>query len=142
MEVGLAASIITIIDISTKTVKYLQDVKDAPAARRRLSVEVTSLLSLLTNLQYRVEEAKATEPWLQGVRSLAVENGPLDQIKETMEDLACKLQPVGKFKESVGALTWTLKKKQTDDMLSKIDRLKAHINLSLQKDQLYVHQPT
>ncbi|KAI9852608.1 MAG: hypothetical protein M1824_001849 [Vezdaea acicularis] len=135
MEFGLAASIVTIIGASAKTVKYLQDVKDAPPARRKLAVEVASLLSLLTDLQYRVEGAKANEPWLQGVQSLAVENGPLDQVRGVMEDLARKLRPVGKLKGSVRALIWTFDKEKTDDMLSKINRVNMQISIALQKDQ-------
>jgi hypothetical protein len=73
---GLAASIVQLIDATTTVIKYLNDVKDAPKDRATLAREGSSLLALFTDLRYRVEEAKPTDPWL---RSLGVKGGPLDQ---------------------------------------------------------------
>ncbi|KAI9851904.1 MAG: hypothetical protein M1824_002443, partial [Vezdaea acicularis] len=136
MEVGLAARIIPIIDAGSKAVKYLQDIKDAPATRRKLAVEVTSLSSLLVELQHQVEEAKATEPWLQSIQSLAGEDGLLEQGRKILEDLARKLRPTGKLKVSVRALVWTLNRREADYMLSEITRIRKQIDLSLQKAPL------
>src|SRR5438046_7959257 len=104
--VGLAASIVQLIDATTKIIKYLNDVKDAPKDRARLARETTSLLALLTDLRYRVDEAKSTDPWFTGVRSLGVERGPLEQFKEAMEELARKLKPESGVKMFSKALRW------------------------------------
>jgi hypothetical protein len=134
--VGLAASIIQLIDATTKAIKYLNDVKDAPKDRARLAREATSLLALLTDLRYRVEEAKSMDPWFTGVRLLGVEGGPLEQFKEAIEELARKLKPKSGVMKFGKALLWTLDKNEINKILSKIERLKTLVGLALQKDHL------
>ncbi|KAI9764108.1 MAG: hypothetical protein M1840_008668 [Geoglossum simile] len=97
---GLAAGIVQLIDATMKVMKYLNDVKDAPKDRAKLAREATSLLVLLTELRYMVEEAKSTDPWFAGIRSLGVKMGPLEQFKEEMEDLAKKLEPQSGIKDT------------------------------------------
>jgi hypothetical protein len=133
---GIIASIVQLIGTTTQAIRFLNDVKDAPKDRAKLALEATGLLVLLTDLRYRVEEAKPTDPWFTGIRSLGVEMGPLRQFKETMEELARKLQPESGFRKFGKALFWTLDKGDIDNILSKIERLKTLINLALQKDHL------
>jgi hypothetical protein len=135
--VGLAASIIQLINITMTAIKYLNDVKDAPKDRSRLALEATSLLVLLTDLRYRVEEVRATDPWLTAVASLGVEKGPLEQFRDAIETLTRKLKPKTGKKKLGMALLWSLDKKEIDDILSKIERLKPLIGLALQSDHLY-----
>jgi hypothetical protein len=134
--VGLVASIVQLIDATTKAIKYINDVKDAPRERARLAREATSLLALLTDLRYRVEEAKSMEPWFTSVRLLGVEGGPLEQFNGAIEDLARKLLPEKSLKKFSKAVFWTLDKNEINDILTKIERLKTFVNLALQKDHL------
>ncbi|EXJ70463.1 uncharacterized protein A1O5_06532 [Cladophialophora psammophila CBS 110553] len=73
--VGLRASIVQLIDSTTKAIKYLNNVNNAPKDRARLAREATSLLALLTDLRHRLEEASSTDQWLTGIRSLGVKGG-------------------------------------------------------------------
>lgn len=134
--IGLVASIIQLIDVTAKAVKYLNDVKDAPKDRQRLALEVTSLLTLLTNLRYQMEEAEATDTWFICLRSLGEENGLLDQFSGAMEALVKKLKPEGGMQRYSRALIWTLEKKEVMEILNKIERLKSTITIALQEVQL------
>jgi hypothetical protein len=134
--VGLAASIVQLIDATTKAIKYLNGVKDAPKERATLAREGSSLLALFIDLRYRVEEAKSTDTWFTGVRSLTGEGGPLGQFKDIMEELAKKLKPEAGIKKFGKALIWTLDKNEISNILSKIERLKTLVTLALQKDHL------
>jgi hypothetical protein len=134
--VGLAASIVQLIGATTKAIKYLNDVKNAPKDRARLAREAISLLGLLTDLRYRVEEVKSTDPWLSGIHSLGVEGGPLEQFKNAMDELAVKLKPKSGVKGFGRVLLWTLDKNEIGNILSKIERLKTLVSFSLQKDHL------
>jgi len=131
--VGLAASIVQLIDTTTTVIKYLNDVKDAPKDRAILAREGSSLLALFIDLRYRVEEADSTGAWFAGVRSLG---GPLDQFKDAMEELARKLKPEAGIKKFGKALIWTLDKNEISNILSKLERLKTLVILALQKDHL------
>jgi hypothetical protein len=134
--VGLAASIVQLIDTTIKVIGYLNDVKDAPKDRATLARESTSLLTLFTDLRYWVEETTETDPWFTNIRSLGVKGGPLDLFKEAMEGLVTKLKPEAGIKKFGRALIWTLDKNDISNILSKIERLKTLISLTLQKDHL------
>ena len=67
---GFAAGIVQLIDATSKAINYLNDVKDAPKDRARLARETAGLLSLFTDLRYRVEDTNSTDPWFVGLRSL------------------------------------------------------------------------
>lgn len=86
----LAASIIKLIDITVKAVKYLNDIKGAPKVRQKLALEAANLLTLLTSLAYQLEETKATDPWLSCLHSLDENNGLPDQLSEAMKTLVKK----------------------------------------------------
>ena len=134
--VGIAASIVQIISVTTKTIKYLNDVKSAPKERATLAREAISLLALLTDLRYRLEEAKSTDPWFTSVRSLGVQGGPLDQFEKAMEKLARKLKPESGIRKFGKSLFWTLDQSDINSVLSKIERLKTLVGLALQNDHL------
>ncbi|KAF5632082.1 hypothetical protein F52700_6601 [Fusarium sp. NRRL 52700] len=136
--VGLIASIAQIIDATTKVLRYLNDVKNAPKARARVAQEASLLLALLTNLRYRLEDTDAKDPWVQGVMTLGMAGGPLDQFREALEELAGKLQSSGTAKSVGKALSWHFEKKEVDDFLNRMERLKSFIALALQGDVLDV----
>ena len=66
--------------------------RDASNDRRRLLGEVSNLLPLLVNLDNQVRLAKRPEPWFDCVRCLAIQNGPIDQLRESLEELTRKLK--------------------------------------------------
>ena len=133
---GMVAAIVQLIETTSKTVRYLNDVKGAPKDRAKLAQEATNLLPVFTQLRYRVEEADSTDPWYVGIRSLGGAGGPLKEFESTMEDLGDRLAP-GKGLKRIGmALSWTLLKKDVDILLSKIERLKTLVGLALHNDLL------
>ena len=133
--IGLIASIAQLIAVTSDTITYLNDVKDAPKDRAKLLREAASLLSILTGLRCRIEDTNDTDPWLIGVRSLGAKHGPFDQLKEAMEELAKRLQPAIGSNKMGRRLLWTLDKRNIEDTLSKIERLKTLILLAQQNDQ-------
>lgn len=134
--VGFVAAVVQLIDVTSKVVNYLNDVKDAPKDRAKLAREATGLLALFTDLRYRLEETTSTDPWFNGLRSLAGEGGPLMEFKSEMEDIANKLAPAPRVVSLTRVLHWTIEKREIVAILSKIERLKSLVSLALQKDQL------
>jgi hypothetical protein len=134
--IGLIASLAQIIDATTKVLRYLNDVKNAPKARAQVAQEASLLLALLTSLRYRLEDANAKDPWVQGVLTLGMASGPLDQFREALEALAAKLQGSGTAKSVGKALIWHFEKKDVDELLRRMERLKSFIGLALQGDIL------
>jgi len=127
---------ITRLSLTKKPLRHPSDVKGTPKDRARLAREITSLLALMTDLRYCVEEATSSEPWFTSVRALGVEGGPLSQFHEAIEILAAKLKPESGLKGFGKALVWTLEKNDVLEILSRIERLKTLITLALQNDHL------
>ena len=134
--VGFVAAVVQLIDITSKVVNYLNHLKDAPKDRAKLAREATGLLVLFTDLRYRLEETKSTDPWFNGLRSLGGEGGPLMEFKSAIEDIANKLAPAPRVVKLTRVLHSTLDKREIVAVLSKIERLKSLVGLALQRDQL------
>lgn len=72
--------------------RYLNDVKNAPKERAKLSLEAANLLPLLNSLRDQVENASPNDPWIASVVELGGPAGPLEFFKRTMEQLKRKLK--------------------------------------------------
>lgn len=134
--ISAAASIITVIQLSSKVVGYLNDVKDASKDRAKCMIEVTNVNCLLTTLRFRLEDGDSSTPWYTSVRALAIENGPLDQFKEALELLQGRIVGEGKMRKAGNALIWKFNKEEIASILCRIERLKSLVQVALQMDHL------
>ena len=132
--VSLTASIAALIDVTLKTIKYLNSVKEASDERLKLSAETSSLLPLLINLKNQVDQKSNGEVWFDCVELLAVENGPIDQLREALVQLTEKLKPKPKngLKILTRAFIWPFNKEYCDELLGKVERAKSRISLAVQ----------
>ncbi|KAL8896861.1 MAG: hypothetical protein Q9192_002870 [Flavoplaca navasiana] len=143
MEViALSASVTTLIDVTLKTIKYLTRVKEASNDRLTLSTETSSLLPLLMDLRDQIDQKNNGEAWFECVRSLGVKNGPVDQLREALEQLTEKLKPKSKsgLKNLTCALIWPFDKDYCEEILRKIERVKTRISLAVQRDTFTLGQ--
>lgn len=133
---GLAGSIIAVVQLTTSVVHYLAGIKNSSRDQKECATEATNLLVLLTSLKFRVEEANSTDPWLISVRALDVDNGPLSQYKAATERLVSRITHKGKTSKIGAVLSWPLNKSEVADILASIERLKSFISLALELDHL------
>ena len=136
--VSLATSIVQLVNVTAKTIKYLNSVKHASEERTGLLREASSLLPVLLSLQTQVDLAKGPEPWFQNLRALDVDNGPLDQLQNALEHLAKKLKPKKGVKDITRAFVWTLERDVCFEVFQTIERVKSSISLALEGDTLCV----
>lgn len=136
--IGLVASIAQLIDATIKVVQYSNAIKNASRDQAKFAVEASSLLSLLISLRYDLENMKAKEDlWFAAIRSIAAPNGPLEQFSEMMEELAAKLVPPATgVKRLTSKLRWPLEKKEIDQILERMERIKTIIALAYERDNL------
>jgi hypothetical protein len=133
---SVTASIIAILQLSGKVLGYLNDVKDASKDRAKCAIEAANLNSLLTALRFRLEEGSSGTPWYTALRALAIENGPLDQFKQALEQLQRKMTGGSKMRKAGDALIWEFKKEEVASILGRMERLKTLVQVALQIDHL------
>jgi hypothetical protein len=133
---SVTASIIAILQLTNKVIEYLGDIQDAPKDRACLAVEASNLYSLLITLRYRLEEGQSNEAWYMAVRSLGVQNGPLDQYKDMLEQLQRKAISGSGIKKIGHALVWKFSKEEATGLLSRMESLKSLIQIALEMDHL------
>ena len=132
--IGLVASVIQLIGTTSKVIKYVDEIKDAPKERASLASEAANLVPLLMTLKLRVETSSSTDPWFSSVNSLGLPGGPLAELQVLMEQLGGKLKL--RKKKLGGQLLWPSDQKECLALLAKIERVKTLIGLAMQDDNL------
>ena len=133
---SITAGIIAVLQLSTKVVQYLNDVKDAPAERQRVLIEVITISGFLHTLNDLVKNMQPDDIAASALRSLNVPDGPLEQIRSALERLVSKLKPARGLKKVSKTLTWTLDKADVTNILNRIERQKALLLLAMQNDHM------
>ncbi|KFY30639.1 hypothetical protein V493_01778 [Pseudogymnoascus sp. VKM F-4281 (FW-2241)] len=145
-EFALAASIITVIDLSAKVAsqcsKYYANVKNAGDDIERLQQEIERLTATLGQVKSLCDGPNAAK--LQSSQDMR--NGIKD-CKNQLAQLEKKLEPRGyKLMSRFGmhALTWPFKSNEVEEIMNKLGKCKDSISFSLQVDQavqvLSIHQ--
>lgn len=130
------ASIIAILQFTGEVIGYLNDVKDAPKECQQCTIEACNNQSLLINLRYRLEQGQADDPWFTAVRTLNVDNGPLDQYKQALEELRSRVNIQDGIDKIKKRLLWKLSKNEVASILARMNRLNSLVNIALEMDHL------
>jgi hypothetical protein len=135
---SITANIIAVIQITANVIKYLNEVKDAPKDRERCRTTLWNHYNLLLSLRFRLEAKRShDDDWYTAIRALGVQNGPIEQYGHALKELLPKVSGSGGGLRKVGkALIWTFSKKEVDDILSRLERLKSHVLIALELDHL------
>src|SRR5271163_1213899 len=132
------ASIIAVLQLTGAVIGYLNDVKDAPKECQQYTIEASNIQNLLINLRYRLEQGQAGDPWFTAVRALNIENGPLDQYKQALEQLRSRVEIQDGVQKVKRRLLWKFSKEEVASILARMERLKSLMNIALGMDHLYV----
>ena len=142
--VGLAASIGGLATIASQVSKlchnYISEVVDAREDIERLASEISSLTSVLERFSTPAEAGRVSQALGSGLVS------ELERECTEMSDMLKKLQVKiqgqlneqsnGKIRKFIGSfktrLKWPFEKKDTQERIQKIERLKGTFNLALQ----------
>ena len=131
-----AASIIAVLQLTGAVIGYLNDVKDAPKECQQCTIEASNIQNLLINLRYRLEEGHAGDPWFTAVRALNIENGPLDQYKQALEQLQSRVEIQDGVQKVKRRLLWKFRKEEITSILARMKRLRSLVSFALENDHL------
>jgi hypothetical protein len=135
---SVTASVIAILKLTSEVVSYLNDINNAPKDCRKCAIEAANLCNLLTKLRFHLDDANKGDPWYTNVHALAVENGPLDQYKQGLEQLLSQVTSQDGVARVKRQLLWKFSKAEVDGILQRMERLKSLVSLALELDHLYV----
>lgn len=134
---SVTASIIAILQLTTKVSEYLRDAKDASTERSQFTTEISNLSNLLVNLLSRVDDT-SHEPWHTKVRELGGKEGLIYQYRVALEQLKDKITNGHGIKKMTKTLLWKYIKDDAERILSRIERLKSLVQIALEMDHLFV----
>lgn len=122
------ASIIAILQLSEKVIKYVRDVSGATDERKRLREQVRACSNILLTLRDGVEDSDEGQVWAKTVELLA---SPLERLQRALELAAIKLQTKSSTKEK---LKWPFKEKEVQKLIDAIESEKSLLVLSLENN--------
>jgi hypothetical protein len=131
---SLTASIVAVLQLTSTLTSYINEARNATVEQAKVAVEASNLYGLLTKLRFRVEDARSDDPWFNQVKLLGTENGPLDQFKDILETMVKRLSSSRKRDQIRSALLWKFTKKEVENALARMERLKSFINCALTND--------
>jgi hypothetical protein len=133
---SVVANIIAVLQLTGEVIGYLNDVKEAPKECQKCTIEACNIQSLLINLRYLFEQGQAEQPWFTTVRTLNIENRPLDQYKQALEQLRSKVEIQDGVQKVKRRLLWKFRKEEVAGILARIERLKSLVSIALEMDHL------
>ncbi|KAF7334412.1 ANK-REP-REGION domain-containing protein [Mycena venus] len=126
--VGLVASILQLVETVSKAREYIHDFRNARKDQKKLLQEIQNLEPLITEFQQRVKDSQIAG----STSTMQKFSKPLNQLKETMERLAKKLEPTGTTRKVSNRLTWSMwGKEEVHEGLNTIERSKSLLSVWL-----------
>jgi DNA replication protein DnaC len=123
-----AASIIAILQLSDKVIKYVRDVSGATEDRKRLREQVRACSSILLMLKDGIEDSEEGQAWAGTVDLLAP---PLERLRKALELAAVRLHTETSTKEK---LKWPFKEKEVQKFIEAIESEKSLLSLALENN--------
>jgi hypothetical protein len=135
---SITVSVLTLLQLTEKVIKYARQTKDSPKERTRVLQEASGLFGLLVTLKSLVDDCDPQDPWLRATSRLAASDGPLEQYRSALEKLVGKVMPDDGLRRIGQVLVWKFTKEDILDLLSRIERVKSLIDIALGMDDMSV----
>ncbi|KAJ7713596.1 hypothetical protein B0H16DRAFT_541034 [Mycena metata] len=135
--VGLAASVLALVQGAAFLLEYVKDVKDGPSERAELRLSLAALPGLLTSLKDQFDNTAPNTVGAVAAANLAIQDGPFTQLIALLQRIQSKLNiPSSRTGELWQKLKWTLDKADVTELLLKVERVKSLIMLALQNNHV------
>ena len=147
---SVTASVIAVLQATATAIQYVKDVKTGSSDRTRLRDEMRSTVLVLEMLRDRLEDSFGAADTAGGqaplersvaMQSFVAPHGPLMLFKQLVEDIVAKLAPQDRLRRLAQPFRWPFDKRDVNEMLLALERLKANFNLVVQDDLLSVFLP-
>jgi hypothetical protein len=131
---GIAASIISVLQLAQTIIKYLQEVKDASDSRETLLQEIKSAVRILQTLADLDLKSEATlRRWS---RTFDLLRTPLGHFSASLSRLERRFAPSKGSARVKDALKWPFQVAEIKQVITSMERQKTLFILALQRDEL------
>ena len=136
---SITAGIIAIIQLSSDVVDYLSDAAGATSERMHLCDEILECEFILKRLKVKVDNSDKQKSWSNTVNALNEgPSAPLNRLLVALSTVKVKVEPKKGVKRVLAPLKWHFDKKEVEEAISTIERLKRLLNLALTNDCGYI----
>jgi hypothetical protein len=137
-EVGIAASIVTLLQLAGSALSHLREVKDAPRECKTMITEVSIIRGILGTIEEMVADAN-DDTWAASMMTLDDKDGLFDLTRDTLKELQTTLDRASSsrmFKLVPKRIIWPYTKKDAQALLARLGRQKSLLTLALQSDHI------
>ncbi|RMJ21137.1 hypothetical protein PHISP_07993 [Aspergillus sp. HF37] len=135
-SLGVAASIATLLDLSSKLLRYIMDTKHASDDARRLAVELRSTNKILAMLR-DLTQNRSEEDLIRVEGTLQALSGTLTELEKPLLRLESRLDS-DKAMKWRATLVWPFHEREAREILAVVERQKTSLGLALQNVQMHV----
>ncbi|KAK0726049.1 hypothetical protein B0H67DRAFT_660136 [Lasiosphaeris hirsuta] len=116
--IGLVANVTQSLSTVVVLVKYVNEVRSGSEDRAWLAREVASMVAIMTELRYDMDEFDLSLPRFSALRSLAAPGGLLGEFELATKQLTRKLKRTGHLSKVFRSLSWPLDRQEVGEIIS------------------------
>ena len=136
--VSATASIITVIQVAGSLIAFVKDLKDTTAELSAVLAELNNLHNVLNHV-LECHRAASREGQVADIFSCS--KVPLRECEALLKRLRKKLESTSNFGRTRKVMTWRLQQTEIKNILGRIERQKALLNMSLHIETRYILHP-
>ncbi|RYP44175.1 hypothetical protein DL768_009323 [Monosporascus sp. mg162] len=125
------ASVITVLQLSSEVVKYINSTAGATKERKRLREELRACESILQQLKDEADDSEEGKAWSETIKALENPGAPLGRLSVALCKVKAKLQPREGIKKVLADLKWPFNKQEIKEIFAAIGREKSLLKLAL-----------
>jgi hypothetical protein len=128
---GEVASVIAVLQLSSKVVEYVGKVKDASEDRKRLRNEIQACKRFLQEIKDDADDSQGGDGWADTIKTLERPDGPLPRLQSALIQVETRLRKGDTFR---GSLKWPFQERDVTKIIEAIDREKSLLALASSRD--------
>jgi len=136
---GITASIIAIIQLSSVVVEYINGVRGATKERKRLRDGVRACEFILQQLKDDADDTEEGKAWSETIKALEGADAPLGRLWVALNIVKEKLKPKTGLEKALMSLKWPFSEKEVEKIIWSVEREKTLLQLALTNDCRYVY---
>ncbi|KAH7156175.1 ankyrin repeat-containing domain protein, partial [Dactylonectria macrodidyma] len=125
------ASVIAVVQLSSKVVKYINSAKGATQERKSLREELRACERILQQLIDEADDSEEGQAWSNTIEALEAPGAPLGRLWVTLSEVKERLQPQEGIRKTLARLKWPFNEKEIKEIYGTIEREKSLLQLAL-----------